>query len=106
MRHFHEAHGITNRGLTIAGPCTQVLDRKTVRVATFGGRSLIQPYFPLSSSTEAMYTIFKSMRGVTAPMQDFAEDIQIGLEGVEMLDDNDTGFQVRKGRRTYRASAW
>lgn len=28
-------------------------------------------------------------------MQDFAEDIQVGLEGVEELDDNDTGFQVR-----------
>ena len=40
-------------------------------------------------------------------MQDFAEDIQIGLEGVETLDDNDTGFQVRKAHhRTYRVSAW
>lgn len=26
--------------------------------------------------------------------QDYAEDIQIGLEGVELLDDNDLGFQT------------
>lgn len=28
-------------------------------------------------------------------LQDYAEDCQIGLEGVEVLDDNDLGFQVR-----------
>lgn len=28
-------------------------------------------------------------------VQDFAEDVQIGLEGVELLDDNDLGFQVK-----------
>lgn len=27
--------------------------------------------------------------------QTYAEDIQKGLEGVELLDDNDLGFQVR-----------
>ena len=28
-------------------------------------------------------------------LQDYAEDIQVGLQGVELLDDNDLGFQVR-----------
>ena len=28
-------------------------------------------------------------------LQEYAEDCQIGLEGVELLDDNDLGFQVR-----------
>lgn len=28
-------------------------------------------------------------------LQEFAEDTQVGLEGVELLDDNDIGFQVR-----------
>lgn len=28
--------------------------------------------------------------------QEYAEDVQLGLEGVEELDDNDVGFQVRK----------